>query len=547
MLLQPANATANDYRERIYLQTDKQLYLAGELLWLKIYLTDAKGNPTSLSKVGYVELLDETSAQIQVKVEIKDGIGEGWMELPLSLSSGYYHLTAYTRYMRNEDESVFFNKTIGVINTFRTEETLKIDTLLHKEPLSVSENTIDISTGTTRLSPRSAHEIRIDGLPEDLYSLAISITGKDDIPIVDNNTNISQWSNDLSSTAHSNIGNAFLPEYEGHIISGKVVDINSPESPIQGYISGLLGFVGDQINVFGAHADNKNDISFYTKRISGMHEIAVAAYSASDNRYRIDIQSPFVTHTEKKLPVFKVNPEWEESLLQRSIGVQTAYTFISDSLNRIDTDTSLFRWKPNNTYILDEYTRFTTMEEIIIEFIPSLTFRRKNGKRSIFVLTEEPAGYSAWGSLVLLDGVPIIDQEIIFQYDPLLLKKIDVYRGRYIYDEQLFEGIISLSSYANNYPTLKVDDSTQFYDYDGTQAHRHFYAPSYTSSKGNKRIPDFRHTLLWEPDLQTEGKSSIAVPFSTSDMTGEFQVVVEGLTKEGKVIRGVSFFEVWED
>jgi len=128
-----------------------------------------------------------------------------------------------------------------------------------------------------------------------------------------------------------------------------------------------------------------------------------------------------------------------------------------------------------------------------------------------------------------------------------MLKKIDIYRGRYIFDEQLFEGIISFSSYNNNYPGLKVDDSTQFFDYEGTQARRHFYAPSYQEGIGNKRIPDFRHTLLWEPNLQTDGKSSISVPFNTSDMTGEFQVIVEGLTKEGKVIRGVSFFEVRED
>jgi len=299
--------------------------------------------------------------------------------------------------------------------------------------------------------------------------------------------------------------------------------------------------------VFGGYAENGSDISFYTKRISGTTEIATAAYQVSDIAYRIDIQSPFVTHADKKLPEFKINPAWEESLLQRSVGVQAAYTFIPDSLNKMDINNPLFRWKPNKTYLLDEYTRFTTVEEIIIEFIPSLTFRRKDGKRSIFILTEESTGYSAWGSLVLLDGIPITDQERIFQYDPLLLNKIDVYRGRYVLDEQIFEGIISFCSYEYNYPGLTVDGTTQFFDYKGTQAHRHFYSPTYGDGIRNDRIPDFRHTLLWEPNLKTEGKPSISVPFCTSDMTGEFQITVEGLTKEGKVVRGVSFFEVKEE
>lgn len=59
---------ANDFRERIYVQTDKQVYLAGELLWLKLCVTDATGIPVSFSKVGYVELLDESTALVQVKI-----------------------------------------------------------------------------------------------------------------------------------------------------------------------------------------------------------------------------------------------------------------------------------------------------------------------------------------------------------------------------------------------------------------------------------------------------------------------------------------------
>ena len=122
---------ANDFRERIYVQTDKQVYLAGELLWLKLCVTDATGIPVSFSKVGYVELLDESTALVQAKIEIKEGIGEGWLELPALLPTGYYRLVAYTRYMRNESDTVFFRKTIGVVNTFRKDETIPTDTLIN--------------------------------------------------------------------------------------------------------------------------------------------------------------------------------------------------------------------------------------------------------------------------------------------------------------------------------------------------------------------------------------------------------------------------------
>ena len=40
------------------------------------------------------------------------------------------------------------------------------------------------------------------------------------------------------------------------------------------------------------------------------------------------------------------------------------------------------------------------------------------------------------------------------------------------------------------------------------------------AAKTEKRspVPDFRHTLLWRPDIRTNGESSISIPFTTSDL-----------------------------
>ena len=97
--------------------------------------------------------------------------------------------------------------------------------------------------------------------------------------------------------------------------------------------------------------------------------------------------------------------------------------------------------QPDWSYLLDEYTRFTTMEEVVIEFIPGLRFRKMDGVRRLAVLTEERIGYTIGNSLVLLDGIPIVDHEIIFKYDPLKIRKIDVYKGKYVFGGQIFDGI----------------------------------------------------------------------------------------------------------
>ena len=41
----------------------------------------------------------------------------------------------------------------------------------------------------------------------------------------------------------------------------------------------------------------------------------------------------------------------------------------------VSTDTTVFFGKPDRTYLLDDYTRFTTMEEVMKEYVPEIRIR----------------------------------------------------------------------------------------------------------------------------------------------------------------------------
>lgn len=534
---------SNELRERVYIQTDKNTYLAGELVWLKFYLTDSKGVPADFSKVGYVELLDESTAQIQAKLELSGGIGIGCLELPSTLSTGYYRLVGYTRQMKNEGETVFFNKVISVINTFKVDETIGIDSLLELPVPSVLENNIVVRTNKSSYPTRTRSYVQIQDLPKNIHSLTISIAGKD---LIAGSMTMSQWKKELISTPMPTLQTTILPEYEGHIISGKIVNIETGEL-VNEHINAVpfLGFVGDQIRIFNGKIEGNGSIQFYTKRIAGSNELVTSLYSFPEDKYRVDIISPFYAHSERSLQPFMVNPKWQDRLLQRSVGLQASYAFVADSLNRTDTAYAHFQWKPDRSYILDEYTRFTRMDEVVIEFIPSLRFRKIDNKRILSVLMDETATFTSGNSFVLLDGIPILDHDIIYHYDPLLVYRIDVYKNRFDFGGNFFDGIASFTTYKSDYPALKLDTQSQMFDYEGTQLNRLFYAPDYLNEEDiNSRIPDYRHTLLWNPTVELEGFSDIQIPFTTSDLTGEFQVVLEGLTQDGNVIRGTAVFEV---
>ncbi len=109
-------------QEKLFVHTDKNFYLAGEIVWFKLYDVDGTFHkPLNISKVSYVEILDnENKPALQSKIELKDGMGTGSMFLPLSLKSGNYKLRAYTSWMKNFSPDFYFEKNITVINSLKT-------------------------------------------------------------------------------------------------------------------------------------------------------------------------------------------------------------------------------------------------------------------------------------------------------------------------------------------------------------------------------------------------------------------------------------------
>lgn len=531
-------------QERVYVQTDKQLYIAGELVWLKFYTTDLAGKLLSLSKVGYVELVNDSIPEVQIRLDVTAGTGNGWMELPAMLPTGNYRLVAYTRYMKNEDENVFFEKMIAIVNPFLTpDNSINKQAGVKASPIQNEwvKNTISISTDRISYAKRDKGEIRLQGLPDDCISMAVSVAGID--TFTQTTANIRTWQQILQNKPHTSFNGNWQPEYEGAIFNGQLIDLgtNQPAS-VPGVIS-LLSFPGKNIQLYNGQTNTNGNVTFYTNRTNGKKEVAVTAISTTDKKYRIDLQPPFATHAVKPLPALQIDTTWQHYLLQRSLGVQVIQAYTADSLNRTDVAEPYFMPKPYKSYALDEYTRFPFLEEIFTEFIPIARINKAGGKRSISVLTEQMNTFTKGNTLVLFDNIPIINQEEVCNYNPLLLKKIDVYLGHYIFGGQLFDGIISFSTYKGDFQGITLDAATQLYDQEGTEATRYFYAPSYENS-ASIRIPDFRHTLLWVPSLQSNKQKGITLPFTTSDLPGKYLITVEGIGKNGTVVHATQIIGV---
>lgn len=104
-------------QEKIYIHTDRTVYAAGEDMWFKVYLRDASSMQLSeYSTVAHVELINEKKLVVQEKfIFIGGGSGAGDLLLDENLVSGNYTLRAYTSFMQNFEEALYFKKNITII------------------------------------------------------------------------------------------------------------------------------------------------------------------------------------------------------------------------------------------------------------------------------------------------------------------------------------------------------------------------------------------------------------------------------------------------
>lgn len=133
---------------------------------------------------------------------------------------------------------------------------------------------------------------------------------------------------------------------------------------------------------------------------------------------------------------------------------------------------------------------------------------------------------------VFWDGFWFPDPSILGAYSASQVGRIEVHGSAvYMWSKALGAGTVDKKQ------SLK-------YILKGYQNSRKFIAPSYEVQHPSHVKPDYRATLLWEPNLATDSLGHAYVEFYTSDLEGEIHIQVEGITVDGKPIIGKKTFVV---
>ena len=337
----------------------------------------------------------------------------------------------------------------------------------------------------------------------------------------------------------------YVPEYSGHIVTGRVTYAANSE-PASGILV-YLSVPGKRVQLKGCISDSAGIVHFDMKDFYNTTQIVMQTNTGEDSIYRLEVISPFSEKfSHRGLPAFRVSENMFSNLEMKNLHVNVENAFHSDDLRKfakMQVDSTPFYYKPDKTYLLDDYTRFTTMEEVMIEYVEEVLVRKKNGKTR-FISRNDPAlavGSMQQGEfylendpLMLLDGVPVFNVDKIVAYDPLKVQKLEVVASKYHWGPITADGILNFTTYKGNIDGYTMNPNDLLLDYEGLQQQRIFYSPNYSTPDAlQSRLPDFRDVLYWSPDVHTDEKGKGAFSFYTGDIPGKYLVVLQGISSNG--------------
>lgn len=338
---------------------------------------------------------------------------------------------------------------------------------------------------------------------------------------------------------------SFLPEHDGHLVTGKVTNIatNTPAKDVVVYLS----VPGKRVQLYTANSDAEGKITFNTKQLYGPGEIVAQTNTERDSTYRIDISSPFSEQYSSYIePKFQMIAAMRKAVEEHSLATQVQNAYVSNKIRNFyepRVDSSGFYASPYKTYLLDNYTRFTTMEEVLREYVREVWITRSQKRYHIKVLNGN--GFLDGDPLVLLDDVPVFNMDKVMAIDPLKVRKLEDVPFRYYWGPSVYEGVLSFTTYKGDLGGVEMDPRAVVLDYEGLQLQREFYSPVYdTENAGKSHLPDFRTTLYWAPDINTKPERKGEISFYTSDMAGKYIGIVQGISGSGNAGSQYFSFEV---
>lgn len=535
--------------EAVYLQTDRITYIAGEPLFYKMYVLDATTKRCSgISRIGYIEFRSPNSdPALKIRVKVEAGLADGSITLPDTLSSGVYQVVAFTGFMKNFGEQLFFYKEIQIVNRFDKKYNLKLLESSDKDDSNCQhlDSVQWIQTDKQIYAPREKVVVNL-GKINSKANVSVSVFEDAQTGLRDHS--MAETLKELSVLPADGLSLDYLPELRGKILRGRAIDQTSGKG-VQG------------ATVLLSCPDTVANLQYALTNADGMFQLLLDDYYNGKELFLTIQDMP--AGQDWKIEVednFALSEKWEPELFSNKVNLNDYVTksqnivYINKSydsekvvseppvLDNRSVCPQLYHCPVSAVYPSD-FVPLDSFPEISVEILPTVRMHKRNGKYHIRMLTPLRYYYGEREPVVFLDGVYVDDLDKIVALGSEKIKRIEVLENERAFGDLFFYGIISIVSKTNEIVgTVPASNSLRLRN-DPINTGKSFVVLNPNSIK-DVNTPFFKQLLYWNPNIEINGTDSTAFEFYSSDNTARFIIKVDGISEDGAPISASTCIQV---
>lgn len=552
--------------ETIYVNTNRNNFFPGEYLYFSLFCINMQTYKLSdISKVAYVKLIAENGEEISTqKIRLNSGLGQGDIFFETSIPSGAYKLLAFTHWMKNAPPSQIFSTDIVIINPYKNNQEALINSSrdsLYQDFEKVSPSYTNSSVLNVKLNKPSYRsrqpvelEIIIDQKVFGHGNYSLSVTHIDELP----SPNFTSAENfvkvypDLLRQIPQSVGDTIsFPEQRGELISGRITNsitkLPIPKTRV------AVSLPGEYFQLKAATTYPDGKFFAYSNAPYNGETAVIEIVEPDSSNYHIDNYDPS-SYSLKPSDFFQFEID---STMRAAIRNRSIYNQIENSYYEVKPDTVLqwqgidpynidpFYGEPPTVYDLDEYTRFNTLQETLVELIEHVWVRKlDSGDYTFWVRTPlddvRKGEFTTDPPLVTIDGILIPNHNDLLAFNSRRLKFIKVLRHPLVLDNKNYQGMVALETIDGNYIDEWSSAAGKKISYRPPTMEKQYFSQG---SSLDKHIPDYRYQLHWLPHFRLKTAEKKVV-FYTSDVKGKYRIRLEGFTDYGKPVSIIQYFEV---
>lgn len=324
---------------------------------------------------------------------------------------------------------------------------------------------------------------------------------------------------------------SFLPEYRYELLEGELSSKSDSVSVSDRNV--VLSLTGeDKLNMSVSRTDDQGRFLLEYQTVNrGSKTPAHLTVPEFENAYTFELIDNFKSKHNLSFSAVNIDTAQLADIRERSIISQldnayfTPFIDSSEIENNIEQVIRSF----NAHYEFDDYVRFRTLKDHFVEYIPVAGVRERRGVKRFVVYNLDRAVSFELESLVLLDGVPV-NQSDLLEFSPYRIKSVDVFNKRFFIGSLIVDGLLSFQTLEGNLGGFEIKTNHMAFDLLTPQPKARRLEINHLN---DMRVPDSRIQLLWLPDYKVEDEGVQHIQFNTSDIDGDFELVVEGFTEDG--------------